>query len=301
MPVNHRQIEAFMAVMLTGSMTAAAELLHVTQPAISRLIRDLEIVAGFELFRRAGPRIQPTAEAVQLQAETERHMSGLLRIERALEDIRAMTLGTLRIGAMTAPGISFLPRLVAEFVTKHPGVTVRLHTDDSRAVLEQVTHRHLELGFGAFRADAPGAVVQELPDLEAVIALHADHPLARHSVIDIAALEDEDFLSLGRNGLLRHRVDRALSDANIKPRHKIETPLSATICTLVAANVGVGIIDPFTALEVTDPQIAVRQFRPRIPYEIALAFSPGAPPSRLASDFAEIIKTATANVSVLSD
>lgn len=295
MSINHRQMEAFMAVMLTGSMTGAGNLLHVTQPAISRLMRDLEIATGFKLFRRAGARIRPTAEAVQLRTEVERHMSGLQRIERTVEDIRAMNSGVLRIGVMTAAGIGFLPRVIAKFMARHPDVTVQLHTDNSQAILEQVILRNLELGFGAFPADTPGATVQELPDLEAVIALPADHTLARHQAIEIAALDGENFLSLGRNGLLRYRVDHAFATANIKPRQIIETPLSATICSLVAAGVGVGIIDPFTAFEVNDPKIAIRPFRPQIPYEIALAYSPVTPPSRLANEFVDMVTTAAAS------
>jgi len=294
MAINHRQMEAFMAVMMCGSMTEAGKLLHVTQPAISRSMRDLEVAAGFKLFQRAGARIRPTAEAKQLHAEIERHMTGLQRIEEVLEDIRAMNSGGLRIGTMTAAGIGFLPRVVAAFIAKHPSVTVQMHIDNSQALLDQVILRQLEIGIGAFRADTKGATVLPLPNLEGMIALPTSHRLANCDIVEIEALAGENFIALGYQGLLRYRVDHAFSVANIKPHQIVETPLSITICNLVAAGVGVGIIDPFTALEIDDPRITIRPFRPHLPYEIAIAYSPVMPPSRLAKDFIAMVECAVA-------
>jgi len=294
MRINHRQLEAFRAVMLTGSMTAAAELLHVTQPAVSRLIRDLERVAGFALFERVGTRIVPTADAGRLQEEVERHLAGLKSIERAIDDISSLSTGTLRVTAMTAPGLRFLPRIAAAFLARHQDVTLHLHTSDSRSVLEQVVLQHFELGFGAFRPDAPGAIIHPIEGLEAMIAIPASHPLAARDVVDIRDLDRERFVPLGSQGLLRHRIDYALAQARVRPRFVIETPLSATICVLVAEGVGIGIIDPFTALDVTDPRVAVRRFRPRIAYEFAVAHGAITPPSRLACDFADCMRAAIA-------
>jgi len=110
--------------------------------------------------------------------------------------------------------------------------------------------------------------------------------------VEIADLAGENFIDLGYNGLLRYRVDHAFSAANIKVRQVVETPMSITICNLVAAGVGIGIIDPITALEMDDPRIVIRPFRPRLPYEIALAYSPVTPPSRLATDFIAMVKEA---------
>ena len=82
MQLNTRQIEAFRAVMLTGSMTIAAEFLRVTQPAVSRLVKDLEKHLKFRLFRRQGNRLIPTHEATILFAEVDRFYVGLDRIAK---------------------------------------------------------------------------------------------------------------------------------------------------------------------------------------------------------------------------
>src|SRR5580658_7912125 len=81
--LTHRQVEAFRAVMLTGRVTAAAEMLRITQPAVTRLIRDLQTATHLRLFQRQGSRLLPTGEASALYLEVERSFVGLDRIRRA--------------------------------------------------------------------------------------------------------------------------------------------------------------------------------------------------------------------------
>lgn len=290
--INHRQIEAFRAVMLTGSMTGAADMMHITQPAVSRLIRDLEALAGFSLFERNGPRIQATLEATELSGEVDRQFSGLQRIERTLEDIRTMQSGAIRIAAMNAPAMAFLPRLVAGFMKRHPSTNVWMHTENSRTILEQVSLQHYEFGFGAFRSGYPGVVVEELPDLAAVLALPADHRMAEQETIRLEQLTSQRFIELGRHGLLRHQVDHALAKCNARPVMVMETSLSASICTMVAESSVMGIIDPFTAYEVTDPRIAIRKISPPIRYDIAFAHSSARPLGRIARELIDDIRDA---------
>ena len=287
--INHRQIEAFRAVMLTGSMTGAADMMHITQPAVSRLIRDLEALAGFTLFERNGPRIQATLEAMELSGEVDRQFSGLQRIERTLEDIRTMQSGAIRIAAMNAPAMAFLPRLIADFMKRHPSTNVWMHTENSRTILEQVSLQHYEFGFGAFRSGYPGVVVEELPDLAAVLA---DHPMASQETVRLEQLTAQRFVELGRHGLLRHQVDHALAKCNARPVMVMETSLSASICAMVAQSGVMGIIDPFTAYEVKDPRIAIRKLSPSIRYDIAFAHSSARPLGRIARELIDDIRVA---------
>ena len=96
-PLNPRQIEAFRAVILTGGMTAGGEMLGVSQPAISRLVRDLETELGLKLFERNGAHIVPTAEALILYQDVERLFVGSDRIRDSARAIRDRRSGSLRI------------------------------------------------------------------------------------------------------------------------------------------------------------------------------------------------------------
>ena len=100
--LNPRQIEAFRAVVLTGGVGAAASLINVTQPAVSRLIRDLQSHLGLVLFERRGTGLVPTSEALSLYAEVERAFVGLERIEQMATELRTRRAGFLRIAALPA-------------------------------------------------------------------------------------------------------------------------------------------------------------------------------------------------------
>ena len=118
--LNPRQVEAFRAVMATGSMTSAATTMHVTQPAVSRLIRDLELDGEVPLFERRGNRMAPTAEAGRSIPEVERAFVGLSRISQFAEELRSRQAGSLRIAGMPALTCGFLPRHVGRFVVRRP-------------------------------------------------------------------------------------------------------------------------------------------------------------------------------------
>src|SRR2546429_4375845 len=108
--INSRQVEAFRAMMLTGSVTDAAKLMAVTQPAVSRLLRDFQALLKTELFERRGSGLVPTAAATALYIEIERSFVGLERITPAAQEIRSRRTGTLRIAALPALSNGYLPR-----------------------------------------------------------------------------------------------------------------------------------------------------------------------------------------------
>ncbi len=121
-----RQIEAFRCLMVTGSMTQAARMMGVTQPAISRLLKDLQAELNLKLFDKLGTGVAPTAEASALYAEVERSFVGIDRIRTAAEEIRTRRSGSLRIAALPALANGFLPRFAGRFVAQRAATGSRL-------------------------------------------------------------------------------------------------------------------------------------------------------------------------------
>ena len=112
--MNLRHLEAFRAVMLSGSVTHAAQSLNLSQPAVSKMLAELEHQLGFQLFQRSrGSALTVTPEADAFYYEVERSFSGIAALKRVAEDIRNMATGTLRIAALPALAVSFLPRVIA--------------------------------------------------------------------------------------------------------------------------------------------------------------------------------------------
>src|SRR5210317_1285070 len=113
--INLRQLEAFRAMMMTRSITRASELLCVSQPAVGRLINDLESSVEFPLFQRIKKRSNPAPEARFFYPEVARSFAGLNKINLAAREIRDFRSGSLSIAALPAPGLSYLPEFISRF------------------------------------------------------------------------------------------------------------------------------------------------------------------------------------------
>ncbi|MEZ0167591.1 LysR family transcriptional regulator [Microvirga sp. TS319] len=261
MEISSRQIEAFRAVMLTGSITSASEALFVTQPAISRLIRSLEETTGLALFERRGNHIVPTAEATALLEEVERSFVGLTRIEAFAQALRAQTAGSLRISAMPALAGSILTRFVARFSVQRPDVHITLSGVPSHLVLDAVASGQADFGYADSPLDRTGLEIETFP-VAAVAIMRKDHPLARRQSIKPIDLGGEHFVGIGPGTFFRSRVDMALAD--IPRTISLETPLSHIACLLVAEGGGISLVDPYSAAEFQDKGIVAKPFTPSI-------------------------------------
>ncbi len=122
--LNHRQIEAFRMSVQLGSATAAAEALHISQPAVSRLVADLERHVGFALFERRQRGLTPTADGQLFYEEVERSFRGMDLVEEAARAISGHRIGRVRVIAMPAYADGLVSRTIGGFLGKHPGVVV---------------------------------------------------------------------------------------------------------------------------------------------------------------------------------
>lgn len=257
MRINFRQIEAFRAVMLTGRMNAAAELMSVTQPAISRLIRDFEEAIHLALFERHGNRIVPTRAAIELMREVDRAFVGLDRIAAVAEDIARHSVGTLRIAAMPALANGVLARFLARFLRDKPDLHAALSGLPSSLVIEAVAAGQADVGYADGPFDRPGFAI-ETRSIAAVVAVPAGHRLAGAALITPADLAGERLIALEPGTLFAMRVEVAL--AGVARFTRIESRLSHTACMLVAEGAGVAIVDPTSASEFVDRGVVLRPF-----------------------------------------
>ncbi|WP_177176870.1 LysR family transcriptional regulator [Faunimonas pinastri] len=282
-------MEAFRAVMISGAFSAAAQLMHVTQPAISRLIRDFEAEIGFSLFERDGNRIIPMEEAVLLYREVEQLYVGLEQIGRVAQDIRAVRGGVLRVGSVTSLNGICMRLVVPEFARRFPDVTVLFDTESTERVFDLVAIRHYDLGlvYSGERNDLP---CEEIAGAEAVTVMAPDHPLASQDEIGIEDLDRYRMILPGRRSPLRLLIDQALRQAGITPRTPIEASL-ANCCALARQGLGVTVLDPLVASE-HGTAVAVRPFRPRLRLSYSIVRPPQAPQSQLTLAFIAILKEA---------
>lgn len=263
--INHRQVEAFRAVMLTGGMTSAAELLRITQPAVSRLVRDFEAAMGLRLFERRGTGVVPTQDATLLLAEVERSFVGLGRVAEAAQAIRSQEAGRVRIAAFPALATSVLSRFVGRFVRDRPNLRVSIQALPSHLVVEAVAAGQADFGYAVGPQDRPGFTVETF-SASAVAIVPGIHRLASRALVRSGDFAGERLVTLSHGTLFHSRVVTALD--GIALTSLVETSWSESACLLVAEGGGVSIVDPFAASEFRDRGLRILRFEPAIDFGI---------------------------------
>ena len=289
--INFRQLDAFLAVILNSSVTQAAAMLNISQPAVSRLIHDLEEHIDIRLFERTKGRLHPTPDADQLFQELERTYGGLDRIVDFIEDLRQLKSGQFCLAATTPTGQSIVPIALKEFQKQHPDVKVSYKIMFRREVSDWVDAQQFDLAVATFPIDYPSAASEVFARTQGVCVMLKGHALAKKKSINAKDLAGVPFVNFISETMARYRTDLAFEQAGIHRNLVMETQTSYAICQLVAQGIGVSVVDPFTASSFKNQGLVVRPFRPVIDYAFGLLFPVRRPVSRLAERFAAIVRS----------
>jgi DNA-binding transcriptional LysR family regulator len=264
-------------------------MLFITQPAISRLIADLEHRSNLKLFVRKPNRLEPTPEAQALYREVDRAFIGLQEIRRTAEAIANKQHGSLRIVAMPVCVDSFLPPLIAEFLQQHPHINIELESAPRIQALDLVRSQRLDLGIVSLsRREDVGLQVQSFCRQQAVCVLPANHRLADKAEIHARDLANEPFISLSRGSPFRARFDEIFIKAGIQRVFSIETRTQRTIYELVRRGAGVAILDPLVT-DSLDLDVVIKPFLPQVTWDYAVVQSNSAPTSLITQSFIELL------------
>lgn len=285
-----RQLEAFRAVMLWHTVTRAAESLHVSQPAVTRLIADLEESIGFALFSRVRGRLHPTTEAQALYEEVERSLVGIERIARTADEIRSLQRGMLRIAAAPALALSFMPRAIALFLKLHTDIRVSLGNYPSRTVVDTVMEERCDVGFVILSINHLSTHGRRLLSTRMVCALPDGHRLAGHEVILPSDLAGEYFVSHPHALESRLQIDALFASYGIERKLQVETQVSAGVCAMVAAGLGVSLVDPITAMEYGARGVCFLPFEPVMSTDFSVLTPTHRPSSILVTAFIDHVR-----------
>lgn len=289
--MNFKQVEAFRAVMLSGSMTAAAEALHTSQPNISRLIGQLERLNGFALFERIGSRLIPTDEGTAFFNEVDRAFIGLRNLEHSARHIRQLGTGQVRIAAVPSLSLTLLPRAIQRFRQDHDQVAISLHTSDSTTVARWVASQFCDFGLVSFVGEeTPGVKAQLIGDLAGVCIFPRGHRLAALARIGIDDLAGEEFVSLAHDDGTRRRIDRFFLRHGDQRKLSLEAPYAATICSMVGTGLGVSIVSPLVARDYLHTGIEIRPFAGDLRFTSYLLHPDHRPQNTLGARFALLLQ-----------
>lgn len=295
--MNFRQLEIFRAVMISGSASRAADLLQITQPAISRSLADLEQTLGFLLFDRVRGRLVPTPEGQLFFRDVSASFIGLDRLRSAAARIRDFGSGSLRIASLAALGSTVVPRGIRIFRERNPQIAITLQIVSSSLVRELVANQQFDVGLAADEVDLSGVDHRIFGNFKAVCAIPAAHPLAMKKVVVPADLHEVDFIALAPEDRARHRMQQIFDEAGIEPHIVVETPSASTVCALALEGVGVGLVNPASADGFAERGLVFRRFEPEVYFKSYLLFRPDAQKAQLVKDFVgDLIRARTIDV-----
>ena len=288
--INIKSLEAFRAIIQTGSATAAAKQLGLTQPGISRLLALLEEHVGFQLFYREKGRLIPSDEALALIKEVELTLASIERITVLAKNIFKSNLGLLKIVAPNSFIAGPLANVVASFLKEHPQVNISLDTHSPELAREIVARRSADCGFIQLPENHPGLISESIITSGTVCALSSEHKLAKLKKIQPSDLHNENLILLGKGRYSRQQIENIFRQKNIRMHIKVETHTVAIACTFAKMNVGIAIVNELLAKQYEAEGLVLVPFSPNIKHEYGFITSAHAPMNRLTQSFYEYCK-----------
>lgn len=285
-PLSFNQIEAFRAVVLTGTTVAAARMLHTTQPSISRLIHQAQSASGLKLFVNDRGRLQLTREGRHLFETVQLHFQGFEQIEQTVAALRASGAGVFRIASTPSLAQGILPKVLDRFTKNWPLVHLNVQTPGSRLIEEGLRQGMYDIAVTNAAFEGAEFQIQEVHQGEAVLVCAADHPFTARASVSPANLKDQTLISLPAHDALELEIAKVFAARKLTRPVKIETIYSATICSFAAHGLGVGIVNPYMASVFRD-RLCIRRFTPKLTVRTFAAYARFAPASELAERFVQ--------------
>lgn len=292
MALTMRQVDAFRAIMLTGTATEAAQILGISQPAISRLVADLEEEIGFNLFDRVGRRVAPTAEAQVLVEEVNRVLVGLDHIREMAAEISKLRYSRLRLVCIPSVASTIGVDMIRSFSEQYPDTFVSLEVRTSDSAVDQVVTQQCDLGIATPAIESPAFETRALMVGVSRCILPKGHRLSALKKITPNDLEGESFVSFRPDSLFRARVDAIFQQLEVKRVLKYEARTTEAVCSMVAAGLGVSIVGPLGLPEGNDSgtdRFEIRSFDPAPKFDLSLIWSTHRPIPAVAQEFMRVI------------
>ncbi|MEM8853138.1 MAG: LysR family transcriptional regulator [Pseudomonadota bacterium] len=270
-----RQLEVFRMVMRCGTVTAAAEALNVSQPALSQILLHTEDSLGFKLFQRSRGRLYPTAEANELFPEADRIFQDLEALRKRAEEMRHTKAGAVRLAASAPPSLSFVPSAIEAVRQGHPDIAVLSYVLPVESILTMLEHGRVGLGV-ALTDQASGPVeVNVIGETQIVCVLPDTHPCAGGPV-RLPDLTGETLISYRQGTQPRALLTEALEVEGLILRPDIEIDMSFSALAFVRSGLGVALVDGLVPWR-TFPGLSAVPFHPSVRLPVSLLTNPRYP------------------------
>ena len=287
-----KHIEVFNAVMLTGSVSGAARLLHVTQPAVTQTLQHAELQLGYVLFTRQRNRLVPTREAQTLYPEVLRLVSQLESVRRLAGALRAGKSAELRLLVVPSLAVRALPDALRQFRRVHPELAVSIRTLHSSEITQAIALREADVGivYGAPQHLAVQQVPVAVGRLVCVSLLRSRGSDQR-ATVDLAEVMRDGLIRIDERDPIGAMLAEQFARAGLAPSGGITVQTHHIAMVLAEQGFGPAIVDSFTAAAATSDKLHVRTLLPEVRVSVQALLPQGERSPQPAADLIEAFRS----------
>ena len=236
-----RQLDTFLEVARHLSVSRAAEALHVSQPAVSMQMHQLEEALGLPLYEQVGRKIRLTDAGADVALYASTAVAQLKHLEDAMAQRRGLKKGKVTL-AMVSTAKYFVPMLLVKFRKRFPDIEVALHIDNREHIMQLLTRNEIDLVIMGRTPENLDCVATAFATNPLGVISAPEHPLSRRRAAPLASLHDHDFVVRESGSGTRHAMERLFAEYGIVPRIVMEMPSNETIKQAVMAGMGLSFL-----------------------------------------------------------
>ncbi|MDR3536275.1 MAG: LysR family transcriptional regulator [Acetobacteraceae bacterium] len=276
-------LAAFLTVVETGTVHAAAILLGLSQPALTRRLQRLEAALGVALFVRSGQRLRLSEAGQRLLPQAQAHLDGLNQALDALRDAARYGAASVTLGCLATLSVSVLPGILAEYAAARPQVRVRVLDLTAREIEQAVRDGTADFALAMLGVPEPGLTQEVLATEPMVLLAPARHPIAVEVSVDWAGLAGLPLISIGPQSANRRLLESVQASRGLALEWRHEVQRLSTAVALVAAGVGLTVVPQLAARTHAEPDIrTVRLTGPTVMRRLGVLRRAGTPLSAAA-------------------
>jgi len=278
MNLRFRQLQALHKVVESGTVSAAAEQLNISQPGVSNLLSQLEHTCQLKLFNRLKGKLIPTNEGLVLYNEVDTLVRGLAHVEQSVVDLQNKQTSKLQIASIHALSFGFMQAQIAQFSRQYENLSVSFQSQYSQKIQEWVDVGLFEIGVSEMPV-ATGPFNTVVFKIETLCAMPSDHPLACHKVLTPSLLSGEPLIIMGPQHMVTRRAKEAFVEAGARWNPVVHTHLFANKLSFIKEGMGIGLVDVISLRNDSSDRFITRPFAPDINLDVAIITSKSRPVS----------------------
>lgn len=255
MQLNFRQLEVFRAIMIAKTVSGAAELLHVSQPGISRLLKYMEYKLGIALFERHKGRLIPTPEGEELFQELEPIYQRIEELDVTIERITRPDNHQYQIACTPSLASYVLPRLLARVKTHLPNMQVKIEALSNEEITDYIIQRRGDFALAFYDTEHPLVMAEPSVNVSMMAVLPKSHALATRKSLTFADLVDEEMIMYYPETLLGSLLNKALEAQDCTPRMSAMVRYGDDACAMAEQGLGITVAFQYTAMNHRYPNL----------------------------------------------